>query len=108
MTNLQNDLCTLTNISENTLKKLIPISTYCIGHAVAETHAERREITEIDLGFGELDIRVVENQIKYRFIPSKELEDCLVRTVTTGCSPIITTLDTKLQEKIDKVYKELI
>lgn len=108
MTNLIKDVSLLTDVSENTLNKFIPICNHCIGHAIHESECLQNDITEIDLGFGELHIKVDEGCIKYRFIPSKELENILIKTVTQRTSPIILKLESNLQEKIDRTYKELL
>ena len=108
MTNLIKDVSLLTDVSENTLNKFIPVCNYCIGHAVHECECLQEHIAEVNLGFGELHIKLDEGSIKYRFIPSKELENLLIKTVTQHNSPIIAKLECNLQEKIDRVYKELL
>ena len=108
MTNLIDDLSVLTNVSESTLKKFLPITNTCICHSIAESICAKKDITEIDIGIGELHIKVEHERIKYRFIPSKELESSLISTVTSGSSPIVKQVDFNLQEKIDKAYKELL
>ena len=108
MTYLIKDVSLLTDVSENTLNKFIPTCTYCIGHAVHESECLQNDITEIDLGFGELHIKVDEGSIRYRFMPSKDLEKLLIKTVTQHTSPIISKLESNLQEKIDRTYKELL
>lgn len=108
MTNLIKDISILTDVNESTLNKFTSICNYCIGHAVHETDCLHEDTTKIDIGFGELHIKVDEEGIRYRFIPSKELENTLVKTVTKHISPVITALETNLQEKIDRTYKELL
>lgn len=108
MTNLIKDISTLTDVTENTLNKFTSICTHCISHAVHESDCLHEDTTKIDIGFGELHIKIDEESIRYKFIPSKELEHSLIRTVTTHTSPIITTLETNLQEKIDRTYRELL
>ena len=108
MTNLIKDISTLTDVTETTLNKFTSVCTYCIGHAVHEADCLHEDITKVDIGFGELHIKVDEETIKYRFVPSKELEQTLVKTITKHTSPIITKLETNLQEKIDRTYKELL
>lgn len=108
MTELINDVAKLTDVSSKTLAKFIPVSNYSIGHAVHESWCRQSDLTEIDLGYGELHIKIDDNGIRYKFIPSKELEKILVKTITTKQSPIIDKIDKDLQEKIDRAYKELI
>ena len=108
MTRLNEDVSVLTNVSTKTLDKFINISTACIGHAVHESCCEKSNISIIDIGIRELHIKIDDCEIRYKFVPSKELEKTLIQTVTTKNSPIISKLNENLQEKIDKTYKELI
>ena len=108
MKDLIKDVSVLTDVNEHTLNKFIPICNHCIGHAIHESECLQEEITEIDIGFGELHIKVDEGAIKYRFIPSKELEKLLIKTITQHTSPILLKLESNLQEKIDRTYKELL
>lgn len=108
MTNLIDDLSVLCDVSDKTLRKFISKINYCIGHAVHEDECKREEITIIDLGYGELHIKHEQTSIRYKFIPSKELENTLIETVISKRSPMITKLENDLQEKIDRTYKELL
>lgn len=108
MAKIIEDIALLTNVTENTLEKFIPICKYCIGHNVHENLCQKKDITEIDFGFGVLNIKIDDCEIRYKFIPSKELEDVLVKTITQHTSPIITKLENNLQEKLDRTYKELL
>ena len=107
MTKLIEDLSILTNVQEATLRKFLPTSIYCIGHAVHEGQKTGEEVTCIDIGFGELHIKVQGDLIKYKFIPSTELENTVSKTVLTNTSPIALKLDNSLQTKIDKAYKDI-
>lgn len=108
MTNLIKDISTLTDVSETTLNKFTSMSMYCIGHAVYESRCLHEDVTKIDLGFAELDIKVDNESIQYKFIPCKDLENMLVKTITKNTSPVISKLESNLQEKIDRTYKELL
>lgn len=108
MTDLVKDISVLTDVTENTLNKFIPIINYCIGHAVHEADCTRSNIVEIDLGYGELHLKIDAESVAYRFIPSRDLEKIIVKTLTAHNSPIIMKLETNLQERLEKTYKELI
>lgn len=108
MINLVDDVARLTDVSTKTLNKFVPVCNYCIGHAVYESMCSKEDVTCLDLGVGELHIKLANNCIHYRFVPSKELEKTLINTVTTNTSPLVVTLDKNLQEKIDRAYKELL
>ena len=108
MIKLIDDVETLTNVSEKLLKKFIPVINYSISHAVHEEQCQQHPVTEVDVGIGQLHIKVEDTGIRYRFVPSKELEKLILQTVCSRTSPIITKLEHNLQEKIERSYKELL
>ena len=108
MTSILEDVSVLTQVSEKTLKKFIPIINYAIGHAVHETECEHKAIAEIDLGIGVLNIKIEDDCLRYKFVPSDELESVLVKTVKNRVSPIVFKLENDLQDKIDRTYRELL
>lgn len=108
MTNIVEDISTLSNVSEKTLEKFIDIGDCCICHSILEEIQNKNDIVQIDIGIGELTIKIECSQIKYKFVPSKKLEKMIVTTVTTNESPIVSNIDKNLQEKIDRTYKELL
>ena len=108
MVNLIDDLSVLTNVSDTTLSKFIPVANYSIGHAVHESQCTHSDVTEIDIWIGCLLLKIEDDCIRYKFVPSKELETTIIQTVGTHRSPIVTKIETNLQNKIDKVYKELL
>ena len=65
------NLAQLTNVSESTLEKFLPVTEYIIGHAVHESMCKGEELTIIDLGIGLLYIRIIGDEIRYKFTPSK-------------------------------------
>ena len=108
MIDLVNDLNVLNHVSEKVLTNLVSLSTYCIGHAVHEEQCCKNDVTIVDIGIGELHIKCSSDGIRYRFIPSEELEKTLIKTITTGTSPILSKLDLNIKEKIEHAYKELL
>lgn len=106
--NLINDMSVLTDVSENTLKKFLPVSNFIVGNAVYEAMCEKRDLISVDIGMGQIDIKLDDDAIHYRFIPSKELEQVLIKTLTSHASPMTVQLENKLQGKIDRAYKELL
>ena len=108
MINLIDDLSTLTNVSDKTLLKFVPVSNYCISHAVYEAICSYEEVAVMDVGIGELHIKIDNDKLAYKFIPSKDLESMLIKTVSKNCSPIISKLELNLQKRIDAAYKELL
>ena len=108
MMNLINDVSSLTNVSERTLKKLMPAVEYSIANSVYERHLAHEDLLEIDTGIGILHIKLSEDNIKYRFVPSKHMEEIIKQCIEYGTSPLLTKLTTDLEEKIEHAYKELL
>lgn len=105
---LLKDLYILTDVQENILQKFVPLAEYCIAHDVHESMCFRQELAEIDIGIGTLVVKVDEDSIRYKFIPSENLEKMMIEMVKTHKSPILSKLETNLQTKIEKAYKELL
>ena len=108
MTKLIEDLATLTTISQNALVNLNEKSYSCICHSVYESIVEGNPLTEIDLGIGILYIKCEEDQIKYKFIPSKKLEENVTFTVKKKVSPLVFEVETSLKDRIESTYKNLL
>lgn len=108
MIRLIEDVSTLSGISEVTLRKLIKLSNYSVGHALHESLKQKEEFLTIDIGIGELQVKAKDDVIRYKFIPSEELDTLLGSTVVTGRSPVAVKVEENLQEKINKAYKELL
>lgn len=108
MSNLLYDVSVLTDVSEKTLKKFLPVITQCVGHSIYEGLCTKQEIVEVDLDIGILKVKASHDGIHYKFVPSKELEKLIMQAVTTRTSPLLTKLENNLQDKIDRSYKELL
>ena len=108
MNKLVNDLSTLTTISKNALNSLTEKAQGCICHCVYESLLEENPLTEVDIGIGTLYIKCEEDEIKYKFIPAKKLEENVAQTVRTKVSPITLQVETALKERIESTYKQLV
>ena len=76
-TKLTKDLSVLTGISEQSLKKLADKSIYCICNSVEDLIYSRCNELQIDIGIGTLKILLVDNVVKYKFIPNDKLETAI-------------------------------
>ena len=65
-------------------------------------------LSEIDLGFGTLLIKLEDDIIKYKFIPSSVLETNIKETVQKKKNPLVAAVDESLVSKIERCYKELL
>lgn len=108
MTVLVNDISNLTTLSVRLLEKLNKTSITIIGHAVYESLLEGGCDTHVDTGYGTLTIHVDAEAVRYRFVPNKELERVVMKTITTKTSPLKVALDKNLSDKLQNTYRELL
>lgn len=108
MNKLIDDLSTITTISQGTLLNLNEKVIACISHSVYESVQEKESLTKMDIGIGILYIKCEGSEIKYKFIPSKKLEESVASTVISNKSPLIYQVETSLRERVESTYKNLI
>ncbi len=108
MYDLIKDLNTLTLIKSSILSRLENISENCICDYVLESTLKDDDIVPIDLGIGVLYINILDNEISYKFIPSKKLEKKLLKSRETGESQLVLDIEDKLNQRIFNTYKELL
>lgn len=107
MKNVIEDLSTLTTIPVTSLAKLIDKSILCIEDEVLNSFLNNEDIISLNIGIGKLVIKIEENLIRYRFIPSKKLEDGVKEALASKKSSLETTVEQHLIDKILKTYKDL-
>lgn len=108
MDNMIEDISKLTTIQKEYLDSLVAKSEWCICSYIENTILNKESITKIDIGIGSLSILVEDNTIKYKFIPSKELENAIRTTVIDDKNPLKFKLEKTLVDKITNIYKELL
>lgn len=108
MYNLIEDLSLLTTIPVATLTKLNDKAEYLICNDVLETKTKEKDLTEINLGIGVLQIKIINDDIKYRFIPDKKLEIALRKSLIHGENPMDATVESALVNRIINVYKSFL
>ena len=108
MNNIVEDISTLTTIKEEYLNSLVAKSEWCICSYVENSILNKESITKIDIGIGSLSILVEDNTIKYKFIPSEQLENAIRTTIINDKNPLKLKLEKVLVDKIINVYKELL
>lgn len=80
----------------------------CICDAVEETRLKSESLLRLDIGIGDLYIQLNSDEIKYKFVPSKLLEEGVRKTYTENKNPLMQRIEETLIKKITAVYKELI
>lgn len=104
---LSTDLSNTTNIAKLCLDNLFSKATDCIAYCVNENFASKETITAVDIGIGVLNIKIIEDKILYKFIPSAELESKISDSVNNGHNPLIYKLEASFAERVKSTYKGL-
>lgn len=107
--NLIQDLSLITTISESHLRKLVDKSSWIICNDCIEgLYTKSDKVVDIDIGIGILYISLDKNNIRYKFIPSEDLNKSVIKSVVEGINPLKDNLEESLKSKIVNVYKELL
>ncbi len=107
MYSLAEDLSVLTGVAKSNIETLVNRAVSIIGHDVAESLCNKEFVTEVDIGIGTLVISIQQDQIMYRFVPTKKLEGIVNNVYKTGTSPILLEVDDTLGRRIANTYKDL-
>lgn len=108
MTLLIEDLSKLTTIPIRSLDALFNKSEWIICNAVEDAKLQHEGIAKIDVGFGVLLIKIDDENVKYKFIPSTTLEANITKTINSGKNPLLSQIEDKLAAKIENTYKDLL
>lgn len=108
MSKINSDVSKLTTIPEKALDKLNDKILYCICDIIAEDRLQEKFISEFDFGLYKLYIKHDDKtQIKFKVIPSEELQRCIINTITKGQNLLEDTLNNALAKKFLEVYKDI-
>lgn len=107
MNRIVDDLSVLTNVAKYNLESMVNLSTNLISHAVFESVREQEPYTEVDIGVGTLYIKIEDDMIQYKFIPSTKLDNAVKDTVKNNRSRLTVTVEDTLGKRIMSTYKDL-
>lgn len=108
MNSILTDLSAITAIPKLTLDKLIYKANLCISDNILDNLLNKNSVTSMNIGIGELIVKIQGDEIKYKFIPSKDLDQLICSTINSKKSPLETTLELSLNDRIRSTYKELL
>lgn len=101
------DMSILTTIPKGVLDKLVAKSIETICYDVREQQLQNLPVTEVDIGIGILYIKLEDDSIMYKFVPSEVLENKVLRTVNKQYKPVSGLAEASLKKRIMNAYKEL-
>lgn len=102
------DLNSLTSIPEKILEKLSDNILFLILQDLEETLTKKENICEINLNLGTLIISIEEEELKFKFIPSKKLEKEILKTLELNENSMTQILTNNMVNALEKTYKELL
>lgn len=105
---LKKDLALLSTIKETALSKLNPIINKLICDYILEAKNKGEDNININLDFGSLNISLLDGVVKYKFVPSEELEQQIITTYLKNTSPIVDSLEQAVIDRFENIYKDLI
>lgn len=108
MTDILEDVSTLTMIPKDALIKLSDKMIWCICNQLEEDKLKTNDISELNIGIGTLLVQNQEDVIRYKFIPSDTLESSVIKTINDGTNPLKERLEKRLIQKILNTYKTII
>ena len=108
--NLKKDISALTNIDFETIDKINKLIELTIYQSVHECKSKKDKSVKIDLGFGEITIIFYDDQdyIKYKFTPNELFSKNIKNAFIARDGIVKLSIDTKIRDRINSVYKEII
>ena len=106
MYNLIDDLQVFTAIPKTQLNSLATKSILDIAHCIKES-VDSNSDCNINIGIGNLVVEVSNDEMAFKFIPSDELQECVLSSLRNDKSDLQFVIERSCSEKMLKVYKEL-
>ena len=104
---LVDDLATITTIPKEALVKLLKRAEYCLSDSIVEQRLNNNEVIELDIGIGSILLKLVDEDIKFKFVPSDDFRQ-IVKTSFNGENSLSNVLEKNLVTKVTKAYKDLL
>ena len=102
------DLSSLTTLPESSLHKIIDKTLLCISNDVYEQVLQEENLCTVDIGIGTLTLKIEDNAVRYKFIPSVKLEDMIRKIIVQKINPLAETTENVLSARILDTYKDFL
>lgn len=108
MSKVAKDLEALTTIPEKKVSELFNKISYIICETIQEDLKSDKTLSEFDFGIFTLIVNYEDkSKIRYKLIPSKELEEPVKQTINGKLNLLQDKLSTTLVDKFMNVYKDI-
>ena len=108
MEKITDKLSKLTTIPVKALNNLVEKSNWIICDSMYTNLIENIHSVVVDIAIGTLTITDDQDVIRYKFTPSKELEQAILDVCTKKKNPLTINLETALAKKITDTYKDFV
>ena len=105
--NIKDDLSKLTTIDVLYINRLFDKIVWCISDYVEMAIDKGESYVEVDFGFGSVIVNIENDSIRYKFKPSKQLDDSIINTVVDGKNNLTLVLEKTLTQKLTNIYKDM-
>ena len=107
MVNINRDVSTLTNIPIKLIDKIKKCEEYSIVENITELNLENNNFIDLDIGIGTLSVMVEDDKVKYKFIPSNDLQQEVLSAIKYKKNILDLKLEQSLCDKIEQTYRDL-
>lgn len=108
MINLIQRLASLTTIPEKNFIKLNKKSELIIANAANNALHNGETNLEVDIGIGTIYIKIEDNQILYKYVPSASLEKYMKKAIVDDKDFLTEVVEKSLSNQILNAYKDLV
>ena len=105
---LNKKISTLSTIPEWAIDKFQKYINLVHSHDIVEQILEDKNVFEIDLWEGKLYIKLEDDTLKYKFIPSEDFNETVKTSVIKKKSRLVDSVTDKLKTAITNTYKDII
>ena len=101
------DLKTTTLVAERNLVMLFDTMVSLISQEILESDMRGDDYAEINLEFGTLYIKLIDDIPRYKFVPTEEFNNVVKKTYRTKKSRLVNKVDKTISDRIMNTYKDL-
>lgn len=105
---LEKNLSTLTTLPEDTINCFSKYLKHAHSHDIATQMLNSESSYTLDIFEGTLLIQVIDDEVKYKFIPSTEFNDIVCNTIITKKSSLVEAMSDKLKNILSKTFKDVL
>ena len=105
---LNKKISTLSTIPEWAIDKFQKYINLVHSHDIVEQIFENKDVFEIDLWEGKLYIKLEDDALKYKFIPSEDFNEIVKTSIIKKKSRLVDSVTDKLKTAITNTYKDII